>query len=146
MIKAGLFKLCSEYICSGGFRILERGVQPLACEAHPKNWGCHAHFQHVKVWTEYLEATLGLVKRLEISKELTRECVTVPGCCCCMPLLHNHLMESCSYVRKNTLLAAKGGCIYTSLTPPKSTTDMAWTIHSCTYVYTTYVGLNTCIR
>ena len=50
--------------------------------------------------TEYLEATLGLVKRLEISKELIRECVTVPGCCCCMPLLHNHLMDSCSYVRK----------------------------------------------
>ena len=37
--------------------------------------------------------------------ELIRECVTVPGCCCCMPLLHNHLMDSCSYV-KNTLLAA----------------------------------------
>ena len=50
--------------------------------------------------TEYLETTLGLVKRLEISKELIRECVTVPGCCCCMPLLHNHLMDSCSYVRK----------------------------------------------
>ena len=50
--------------------------------------------------TEYIEATLGLVKRLEISKELIRECVTVPGCCCCMPLLHNHLMDSCSYVRK----------------------------------------------
>ena len=27
----------------------------------------------------YLEATLGLVKRLEISIELTHECVTVPG-------------------------------------------------------------------
>ena len=50
--------------------------------------------------TEYLEATLGLVKRLEISKELICECVAVPGCCCCMPLLHNHLMGSCSYVRK----------------------------------------------
>ena len=24
----------------------------------------------------------------------------MPGCCCCMPLLHNHLMDSCSYVRK----------------------------------------------
>jgi len=35
-----------------------------------------------------------------------------------MPLLYNHLMDSCSYVRKNTLLAAKGGC----LTPPKSAT------------------------
>ena len=73
------------------------------------------------VRTEYLEATLGLVKRLEISKELIRECVTVPGCCRCMPLLH-HLMDSCSYVRKNTLLAAKGGYICTPLTPPKSAT------------------------
>ena len=71
----------------------------------------------LEVRTEYLEATLGLVKRLEISKELMLECVTVPGCCCCMPLLHNHLMDSCSYVRKNTLLAAKGGCICTPLTP-----------------------------
>ena len=43
----------------------------------------------------------------------------MPGCCCCMPLLHiNHLMNSCSYVCKNTLLAAKGGCICTPLTPP----------------------------
>ena len=64
-----------------------------------------------------LEATLDLVKRLEISKELIRECVTVPGCCCCMPLLHNHLMDSCNYVHKNTLLAA-----WTPLTPPKSAT------------------------
>ena len=39
-----------------------------------------------------------------------------------MPLLHNHLMDSCSYVRKNTLLAAKGGCICTPLTPPESAT------------------------
>ena len=62
-------------------------------------------FGHVNVRTEYLEATLGLVKRLEISKELIRECVTVPGCCCCIPLLYNHLMDSCSYLRKNTLLA-----------------------------------------
>ena len=65
---------------------------------------------HVNVQTEYLEATLGL---LEISKELMCECVTVPGCCCCMPLLYNHLMDSCSYLRKNTLLAVKGGCIWT---------------------------------
>ena len=69
-----------------------------------------------------LKATLDLVKRLEISKELIRECVTVPGCCCCMPLLHNHLMDSRSYVHKNTLLAAKGGCTCTPLTPPKSAT------------------------
>ena len=63
------------------------------------------------------------MKRLKISKELIPECVTVPGCCCCMPLLHNHLMDSCSWVRKTTLLAAcKGGCICTLLTPPKSAT------------------------
>ena len=28
-----------------------------------------------------------LAKRLEISKELVRESVTVPGCCCYMPML-----------------------------------------------------------
>ena len=55
-----------------------------------------------EVLTEYLEATLGLDKHLEISKELIRDCVTGPGCCCCMPLLHNHLMDLCSYVHKNT--------------------------------------------
>ena len=32
-------------------------------------------------------------------------------------------MDLCSYVRKNTLLAIKGGCICTPLTPPKSATD-----------------------
>jgi len=31
-------------------------------------------------------------------------------------------MDSFSYLRKNTLLAAKGGCICTPLTPPKSAT------------------------
>ena len=76
----------------------------------------------LEVRAEYLEATLGLVKRQEISKELIHECVAVPGCCCCMRLLHNHLMDSFSYLRKNTLLAAKGGCICTPLTPPKSAT------------------------
>ena len=73
---------------------------------------------HANVQTEYLETTLGLVNHLEISKELICECVTVPGCCCCIPLLYNHLMESCSYLRKNALLAAKGGCMFTPLTPP----------------------------
>jgi len=38
----------------------------------------------LEVRTEYLEATLGLVKRLEISKELIREYVTVLGCHCCI--------------------------------------------------------------
>ena len=43
-----------------------------------------------------------------ISKEeLIHECVTVPSCCCCIQLLHNHLMDSCNYVCKNTLLAVK---------------------------------------
>ena len=45
-------------VCSGGFRNLERGVQPLEREAQPKIWGCHAHSGHVNVRTEYLEATL----------------------------------------------------------------------------------------
>ena len=40
------------------------------------------------------------------------------SCWCCIPLLYNHLMDSCSYLRKNTLLAAKGGSICTHLTPP----------------------------
>jgi len=35
-----------------------------------------------------------------------------------MPLLHNHVMDSCSYVRKNTLLAAKGGA-NTPFPPPQ---------------------------
>ena len=93
-----------------------------------KFWGCHAHFRShmyatidwelaselfkiAEVRTEYLKVTLGLVKCLEISKE--RECVTVPGCCCCMSLLYNHLMDWYSYIRKNILLATKGGCICT---------------------------------
>ena len=75
-------------ITSGGFIKSERGVQPLVRKAQAKIFGCHAHFRHVKVRTDYLEATLGLVKRLEISKDLIRECVTVPGCCaacqCCI--------------------------------------------------------------
>jgi len=78
---------------SGGFRNLERGVQPLAHEAHPKFWGATPTSGHVTVQTEYLKATLGLVKRLEISKELIHECVTVPGCCCCISLLYNHFIN-----------------------------------------------------
>ena len=27
-------------------------------------------------------------------------CVTVSGCWCCMSLLHNHLMGSCSHINK----------------------------------------------
>jgi len=49
-----------------------------------------------------------------------------------MPLLHSHSIDLCSYVHKNTLLAAKGGCICTPLTPPKSATassrDNEWTV------------------
>ena len=43
--------------------------------------------------------------------------VTVPGCCCCMPLLYNHLIDSYQYVRKNALLATKGGYICIPLPP-----------------------------
>ena len=121
-----LILLHSTMVLSGGFRNSERGVQPLAREARPQIFGLPRPLSvTLEVRTEYLEATLGLVKCLEINKELIRECVTMPGCCCCMPLLHNHLIDSCSYVRKNTLLAAKGGCICTPLTPPESPTGSA---------------------
>ena len=122
-----LIPILSSWSCSGGFRNSEWGVQPLAREACPQIFGLPCPLSvTLEVRTEYLEATLGLVKCLEISKKLIRECVTMPGCCCCMPLLYNHLMDSCSYVRKNTLLAAKGGCICTPLTPPESTTVMCY--------------------
>ena len=52
----------------------------------------------VRGWGLGTRLALGLFKRLE---------VIVPGCCC-IPLLYNHLIDSCSYVHKNTLLAAKG--------------------------------------
>ena len=63
----------------------------------------------LKVRTKYLEAILGLFKRLEISKELIREYVTVSGCCCCMPLLYNHfdgLVQLCA--QKNTERVGQG--------------------------------------
>ena len=114
----------TDTLCSGGFRNSERGVQPLVREARRQIFGLPRPLSvALEVRTEYLEATLGLVKCLEISKELICECVTMPGCCC-MPLLHNHLMDSCSYVHKNTLLPAKGGCICTPLTPPESATAL----------------------
>ena len=77
---------------------------------------------YVNVRTEYLEATLGLVKRLKISKEQIHECVTVPGCCYCNPLLlynhlHDGLVQFNCYLRKNTLLAAKGGAFASPLPP-----------------------------
>ena len=62
------------YMTSGGFRNLERGVQ----RSEAENFGVATPTSAHTVRTEYLEATLGLVKRLEISKELIRECVTVP--------------------------------------------------------------------
>ena len=96
----------------------------VGCEARPKIWVATPILVTLEVRTEYLEATLGLVKCLEISKELIRECVTLPGGSCCMPLLRNNFMDSCSYVRKNTLLAAKGECIWTPLISPKSTTEV----------------------
>ena len=131
---------------SGGFRNSGRGVQSLAREARPQILGLPRPLPvTLEVRTEYLEATLGLVKWLEISKELVRECVTIPGCCYCMLLLHNHLMDSCSYnyVRQNTLLAAKGGCICTPLTPPKSATAITLLPSTLLYIGSTalYVTL-----
>ena len=62
---------------SGGFRNSERGVQPLARKARLQIFGLPRPLSvTLEVQTEYLEATLGLVKCLEISKELIHECVT----------------------------------------------------------------------
>ena len=56
---------------SGGFRNSERGVQLLAREARPQIFGLLRPLSvTLEVRTEYLEATLGLVKCLEINKEL----------------------------------------------------------------------------
>ena len=108
-------------IISGGFRNSERGIQPLAREARPQILGLPRPLPvTLEVRTEYLEATLGLVKCLEISKELIRECVTMPGCCCCMPLLHNHLMDSCTVIiiyAKIHYSPPKGGAFAAPLPP-----------------------------
>ena len=75
-----------------GLEIQTGGFKPLACEAHSQIFGLP---RPLSVTLEVrTEATLGLFKCLEMSKELIRECVTMPGCCYCMPLLHNHLMDS----------------------------------------------------
>ena len=81
---------------SGRFRNLERGVQPLARKAQPKILGLPSPLLARKCPSWVSRSNLGLVKCLEISKKLIRECVTVPGCRCCIPLLYNHLMDSCS--------------------------------------------------
>ena len=107
------------------WRIQKGGFSHWHAKYTRKFWGCHAQFRSLplasansrKSKLNISKATLDLVKHLEIGKELIHECVTVPGCCCCMPLLHNHLMDLCSYVRKSTLLATKGGCICTPITP-----------------------------
>ena len=110
-----------EEYYSGGFRNLEKGGTATGARSASENFGvAKPTSSHVNIRTEYLEATLGLVNRLEISKELIHECVTVLGCCCCIPLLYNHLMGSCSYLRKKTLLAAVGGAFAPTLPPSKS--------------------------
>ena len=105
---------------SGGFRNSERGVQSLARKARPQTLGLPRPLPvTLEVRTEYLQATLGLVKCLEISKELIRECVTMPGCRC-MPLLHNHLVDSCTVIimyAKIHYSPPKGGAFAPPLPP-----------------------------
>ena len=56
---------------------IQKGGSATGAQSAPENvWVATPASGHVKVRTEYLGATLGLVKRLEISKELIRECVT----------------------------------------------------------------------
>ena len=115
-------------IAVADLEIQQGGFSCWCAKRSRKFLGRHAHFPSRKSpnWIpRMLEATLDLVKRLEISKELIRECVTVPGCCCCMPLLHYHLMDSCSNVHKNTLLYSRQreGALAPPLPPPKSATE-----------------------
>ena len=110
---------------SGGFRNSERGVQPLKCEARPKIFGLPRPLSvTLEVQTEYLEATLGLVKCLEISKELIRECVTclvvVAACHSCIIIWWTRAVM----YKKIHYSPPKGGCICTPLTPPESATDI----------------------
>ena len=114
-----------------------KGGSATGAQSAPKNlWVATPTYSHMNafiigvasrysVQTEYLEAALGLVKRLEISKELIRDCLSVPGCCCCMPL-----MDSCSYVCQNALLAAKGECKCIPLTRSISNTGWRMGIYS----------------
>ena len=58
---------------SGGFRNSEREVSATGAQSTPENfWVATPTSGHVKLQTEYLEATLGIAKRLEIDKELIR--------------------------------------------------------------------------
>ena len=68
--------------------------------------GCHADFHHVKVRTEYLKATLGLVKRLNLTKIHWRGVGT-------------RLMMPPSPV-------APGCGVQSPLLPPKSATGEVW--------------------
>ena len=77
-----------------------------------------------------------LVKCLEISKELIHECVTMPGCCCRMPLLHNHLMDSCSYTQKCIIRRQRGVRLHPPY-PSESATDSTMAILHSTRLYIT---------
>ena len=80
-------------------------------------------FKIAEVRTEYLEATLGLVKRLEIIKEFMRECVTVPGCCYCMPL--RITIDGLVQLRTQKYITScqRGVHLQPPYPPPKSATE-----------------------
>ena len=82
------------------------------------------------VQTEYLKATLGLIKCLEISKELIHvcECVTMPGCCCCMPLLH--LMDSWGMYTKIHYSPPSGVHLHSPYPPSPPESATAYTVQS----------------
>ena len=87
-----------------------------------------------------LEATLDLVKRLEISKELIRECVTVPGCCC-MPLLHESfdgLVQLCS---QQYITSRQRGVHLHPPYPPKSATEYYMSTRNCSQSMHASVGI-----
>ena len=90
--------------------------------------------------------------------ELIRERVSAPGCCCCMPLQHNRLMDSCSYVQKIHYQPPKGGAFAPPLPAPKSATEgdcyyiscacsafELWCAHMCTHIDAhTHIYTNIC--
>ena len=61
-------KLVQWRIRGGGFKNLERGGSATGTQSTPENfWVATPTSGHMKIRTEYLEATLGLVKCLEIT-------------------------------------------------------------------------------
>ena len=78
---------------SGGFRNLERGVQPLAREMRPKIWCCHTHYRS----RECIHDTCLTIMSFEVPRWLN-----------CVALETKMMIGTNPKLRKLLLLAAKG--------------------------------------